>query len=135
MTSNKQQYKAMMVLQQHDHVHGACSCPCCMPMPTLHAHVHAACPYPGCISMSMLYVHVHVRFSCSRCMPTTMLHVHAACPQTVAFWTTKAAPFCKEIVTEPPTTTASPMTKVMEVMAILPRVTVAKSESNSGTGI
>ncbi len=28
-------------------------------------------------------------------MPILMLHVNAACPQTVALWTTKVAAFCK----------------------------------------
>ncbi len=84
----------------HVHAHAACSCPCCMPMSCmpmsmLYFHVDAACPCPCYMFMPTLHALARVACPCSRCMPLPMLHFNAACPQTVAFWTTKLAAFCK----------------------------------------
>jgi hypothetical protein len=105
------------------HVHGACLCPCCMPMSILHADVNAECPCPCympmfmlhayvsaafpctcCMSMSITYVHAHAACPCSCCMPVLMLHAyaHASCQCylsidcTVALLTAKTPAFCKE---------------------------------------
>ncbi len=60
-----------MAPQQHVHVHGACLCPCCMPMSRLHANDYASCPCPCGMPMPILHAHVHVACSCpcSCCSP------------------------------------------------------------------
>ncbi len=134
----------------HPNVHVHAACPCCMPMSMLHAHVYAAYPCPCCMYMSILHVHVHAACSCpccmfmpmlhahaacpcSCCMPVLMLHTHAhaACPQTVSFWTTKYAAFCKGDVNRASyNAVPSLMAKITEVMVILLRDTMAKACSH-----
>jgi hypothetical protein len=59
---------------QYVHVHGACTCPYCISMSTVHATVHGTCPCCKIMHFKLHMDHVHIRAACPypRCMSMSM---------------------------------------------------------------